>query len=135
MPGPSRARIRQARVRGRPQYGRHDRSEIWVGVDVSKQRWDVAVRPWEEAWSMKNDQGGIKALVGKLKKLAPQRIVLEASDCRVIDSRRRYVTNLDLISFDDAETCTSAFAALVQWLLTLSEDHRAHYMVLDPDPV
>jgi transposase len=54
-------------------------SEIWVGVDVSKQRLDVAVRPLEEAWSMKNDQAGIKALVGKLKKLAPQRIVLEAT--------------------------------------------------------
>src|SRR4051812_6777720 len=79
MPGPSRARIRQARVRGRHQYGRHDKSEIWVGVDVSKQRLDVAVRPLEEAWSMKNDQGGIKALVGKLKKLAPQGIVLEAT--------------------------------------------------------
>jgi hypothetical protein len=54
-------------------------SEIWVGVDVSKLRLDVAVRPVKEIWSMSNDQAGIKELTGKLKKLGPQRIVLEAT--------------------------------------------------------
>ncbi len=53
--------------------------EIWVGVDVSKHSLDVAVRPLDQAWSVKNDQAGIKALTGKLKKLGPQRIVLEAT--------------------------------------------------------
>jgi transposase len=54
-------------------------SEMWVGVDVSKLRLDVAVRPLKEIWSMSNDQAGIKELTGKLKKLGPQRIVLEAT--------------------------------------------------------
>jgi transposase len=54
-------------------------SEIWVGVDVSKQRLDVAVRPLNEEWPTDNNQVGIKVLTGQLKKLAPQRIVLEAT--------------------------------------------------------
>ncbi len=54
-------------------------SEIWVGVDVSKQRFDVAIRPLNETWSTSNDQTGIQTLVSRFKKLAPQRIVLEAT--------------------------------------------------------
>jgi len=53
--------------------------EVWVGVDVSREGLDVAVRPTGEAWSAQNDKAGIKALTGRLKKLAPQRIVLEAT--------------------------------------------------------
>jgi len=53
--------------------------EAWVGVDVSKDSLDVAVRPSDEAWSEQNNQAGIKALTRRLKKLAPQRIVLEAT--------------------------------------------------------
>jgi transposase len=52
---------------------------VWVGVDVSKERLDVAVRPGDEAWSEQNNPAGIKALTRRLKKLAPQRIVLEAT--------------------------------------------------------
>jgi transposase len=54
-------------------------NEVWVGVDVSKQSLDVAVRPGDESWSEQNSPAGIKALTRKLKKLAPQRIVLEAT--------------------------------------------------------
>ena len=54
-------------------------SELWVGVDVSKTRLDVALRPSDEAWSVNNDQAGAKALASRLKKLSPQRIVLEAT--------------------------------------------------------
>jgi transposase len=54
-------------------------NEIWVGVDVSKQSLDVAVRPGEESSSEQNSQAGIKALTRRLKKLVPQRIVLEAT--------------------------------------------------------
>lgn len=35
--------------------------EVWVGVDVSKEGLDVAVRPTGEAWSAQNDKAGIKA--------------------------------------------------------------------------
>lgn len=54
-------------------------NEVWVGVDVSKEWLDVAVRPGDEAWSEQNNQAGIKALTRRLKKLAPERIVLEAT--------------------------------------------------------
>lgn len=54
-------------------------SEVWIGIDVSKEGLDVAVRPGGEAWSVKNDHAGIKALTLKIKKLSPQRIVLEAT--------------------------------------------------------
>jgi transposase len=54
-------------------------SEVRVGIDVSKEGLDVAVRPGNEVWSLNNDPAGIKALTGKLKKLSPQRIVLEAT--------------------------------------------------------
>ncbi len=54
-------------------------SEVWVGIDVSKEGLDVAVRPGDEAWSVKNDQAGIKVLTRQMKKLFPQRIVLEAT--------------------------------------------------------
>ena len=54
-------------------------SEVWVGVDVSKEGLDVAVRPTGEAWPEQNNKDGIKALTNRLKKLAPQRIVLEAT--------------------------------------------------------
>ena len=54
-------------------------NERWVGVDVSKQSLDIAVRPGDESWSEQNTQAGIKALTRRLKKLAPQRIVLEAT--------------------------------------------------------
>lgn len=46
-------------------------NETWVGVDVSKQTLDVAVRPGAESWSEQNTQAGIKALTRRLKKLAP----------------------------------------------------------------
>jgi len=54
-------------------------NETWVGVDVSKQILDVAVRPGAESRSEQNTPAGIKALTRRLKKLAPERIVLEAT--------------------------------------------------------
>jgi transposase len=53
--------------------------EVWIGVDVSKQSLDVAARPGDESCSVQNSQAGIKALIRRLKRLSPQRIVLEAT--------------------------------------------------------
>jgi len=54
-----------------------------VGIDVSKDRLDVAVRTGEElnkeVFSVANDDRGRQELVKRLKKVAPERIVLEAS--------------------------------------------------------
>ena len=48
-----------------------------VGIDVSKARLDVAVRPSAEHFSVANDEEGHKQLRRRLLKLKPERIVLE----------------------------------------------------------
>ncbi len=52
---------------------------IVVGVDVAKERLDVAVRPSGETWSAANDEAGITALVARLRPLGPGLIVCEAT--------------------------------------------------------
>ena len=51
----------------------------FVGIDVAKATLDIAVRPSGEHWSAANDDGGIPALVQRLRPLAPALIVLEAT--------------------------------------------------------
>ena len=51
----------------------------FVGIDVSRDRLDVAVRPTGDAWSVANDDAGIAALVAQVRVLAPAGIVLEAT--------------------------------------------------------
>lgn len=52
---------------------------IFIGIDVSKARLDVAVRPLGNTESVSNDRGGIKVLVERLQGLQPTLIVLEAT--------------------------------------------------------
>ena len=52
---------------------------VVVGVDVAKDRLDVAVRPSGETWSAVNDEGGVIALVARLRPLGPTLIVCEAT--------------------------------------------------------
>ena len=52
---------------------------IVVGIDVSKDRLDVHVRPTGTALNYSRDAGGIEALIGELGGLAPQLIALEAT--------------------------------------------------------
>lgn len=54
-------------------------AEVFVGIDVSKARLDVAVGPAGELLRVEHDAGGIAELVGRLLKLGPELIVLEAS--------------------------------------------------------
>jgi transposase len=54
-------------------------SSIFIGLDVSKQHLDVAVRPQNRHFINSNDDRGIKQLVKRLAALKPQLIVLEAS--------------------------------------------------------
>jgi transposase len=56
-------------------------SERFVGIDVSKKRLDVFVRPTGEAFSVENKDEGIAGLVVRLKEIAPRLIVLEATGC------------------------------------------------------
>lgn len=54
-------------------------SELFVGVDVSKARLDVAVRPTGEAWSNENDEAGIATLVRRVSELGAALVVVEAT--------------------------------------------------------
>ena len=52
---------------------------IFVGIDVSKARLDVAIHPTGERDSVANDKVGIKALVKRLAEIQPTLIVMEAT--------------------------------------------------------
>lgn len=52
---------------------------IFIGIDVSKARLDVFVRPLGSRESVANDEAGIKTLVARLHELKPALIVLEAT--------------------------------------------------------
>jgi len=52
---------------------------IHVGIDVAKDRLDVAQRPGTEAWGVTNDERGIADLVAHLRALRPALVVLEAT--------------------------------------------------------
>ena len=54
-------------------------SVLLVGVDVAKERLDVAVRPSGETWSVSNDEAGVVSLVGRLRPLQPALIGCEAT--------------------------------------------------------
>jgi transposase len=52
---------------------------IVVGIDVSKDRLDVALRPTGEVFSVARDAGGLDALVARLAPLAPTAVAVEAT--------------------------------------------------------
>jgi transposase len=51
----------------------------YVGIDVSKDQLDIAVRPAGDTWSMPNDASGITEVVQQLAQLHPKLVVLEAT--------------------------------------------------------
>ena len=54
-------------------------SLVFVGIDVSKERLDVAVRPTGEMWQVSHDSLGIGEVMERLETLMPQLVVLEAT--------------------------------------------------------
>jgi transposase len=54
-------------------------SEVFVGIDVSKDWLDVAVRPAGTAWRCACDEAGVADLIEQLQGLHPRLVVLEAS--------------------------------------------------------
>jgi transposase len=52
---------------------------ITVGIDVSKDRLDVAVRPSGEAFAVERNAAGLEQLTIRLRELAPQVVALEAT--------------------------------------------------------
>lgn len=55
------------------------RDLVSVGIDVSKSRLDIAVRPAGTAWQATNDPAGIATVVERVGALRPAHIVLEAT--------------------------------------------------------
>ena len=53
--------------------------KIIVGIDVSKDRLDVAVRPSGEAFAVSRNAAGLEQLVVRLRKLSPHLVALEAT--------------------------------------------------------
>ena len=54
-------------------------SLVFVGIYVSQERLDVAVRPTGEVWQVSHDSPGIGEVVERLETLMPQTVVLEAT--------------------------------------------------------
>lgn len=52
---------------------------IYVGIDVSKDRLDVHVRPSREAFVVSRDGKGLEELIERLRSLAPELIAIEAT--------------------------------------------------------
>ena len=52
---------------------------IVIGIDVSKERLDVALRPTGEVFSVARDVDGLDALVARLAPLAPTAVAVEAT--------------------------------------------------------
>jgi transposase len=55
------------------------RSEVWIGIDVSKRRLDVALGVHGQLLQVGNDPAGFATLIEQLSALRPELIVLEAS--------------------------------------------------------
>ena len=53
--------------------------EIYVGIDVAKDRVDVAVRPGGDMWSVDYDERGMSELASCLNTTAPAAVLLEAT--------------------------------------------------------
>jgi transposase len=54
-------------------------SRIIVGIDVSKDRLDVAVRPSGETFSVERNAAGLEQLVARLRQISPHLVALEAT--------------------------------------------------------
>ena len=53
--------------------------QVFVGIDVSKARLDVALRPTDDCWHVGNDEAGIADVVERLRAVQPILVVLEAT--------------------------------------------------------
>jgi len=53
--------------------------ELFVGIDVAKDRLDICVRPSAETFAVTRDGEGLERLVGRLHALTPVLVVMEAT--------------------------------------------------------
>src|SRR3984885_13648697 len=76
---PSNPNSRLGRQRSPLAQGRDRMDAIVVGIDVSKDRLDVAVRPTGETFAVERDAEGLSRLIARLAPLEPQAIAVEAT--------------------------------------------------------
>ena len=53
--------------------------ELFIGIDVCKDRLDIANDSNSETWSETNDDSGISSLIDRLRSLKPSLVVMEAT--------------------------------------------------------
>jgi hypothetical protein len=53
--------------------------DVFVGIDVSKDRLDICVRPSEEAFTVARDHEGLERLVERLRAISPALVALDAT--------------------------------------------------------
>src|SRR5262245_33181812 len=71
---------RRARLgKGGPTGVRMSDVPCFVGIDVAKAQWDIAVRPAGERWTVPHDADGVVTLVERWQALHPTLMVLEAT--------------------------------------------------------
>jgi len=81
-PSPNSCQGHRARIITRSGYTKEAAMQtpvMYVGIDVSKARLDVAVRPSGEPVSVTSDASGITTLIAQLSQVRPALIVMEAT--------------------------------------------------------
>ena len=53
-------------------------SPVFVGIDISKAKLDVALRPGDQTWQIDHDEANIAQLVEQLQAQSPTLIVVES---------------------------------------------------------
>src|SRR5438874_9674755 len=76
---PSNPNSRLGRERSPIAQGRDRMDAIVLGIDVSKDRLDVAIRPSGESFAVGRDSRGLEELIARLEPLAPSVVALEAT--------------------------------------------------------
>src|SRR5262249_58616962 len=77
---PSNPNSRRGRKARSPiRQGRVVMDNVIVGIDVSKDRLDVALRPSGEAFVVERNAAGLEMLVARLRELSPYLVALEAT--------------------------------------------------------
>ena len=55
------------------------REPTYVGIDIAKDRVDIAVRPTGQSWSASYEEEEVEILVARLQGLEPASVILEAT--------------------------------------------------------
>lgn len=76
---PSNPNSRRGRQASPFKQGGVEMDRVTVGIDVSKDRLDVALRPGGEAFVVERNAAGLDLLTHRLKELAPLLVALEAT--------------------------------------------------------